>query len=47
MGSMMRSLFQAVDVSEYSEVAQAVEKFSPLSAIIHLAGNPSPETGRE
>lgn len=28
------------DIAEYGQVAEAVEKFSPLDAIIHLAGNP-------
>lgn len=29
------------DVAEYSQVAQVVRQFSPLDAIVHLAGDPS------
>ena len=29
------------DISRYPQVAEAVQKFSPLDAIVHLAGNPS------
>lgn len=31
----------SADISEYGQVARAVQQFSPLDAIIHLAGNPS------
>lgn len=30
----------SADVAEYGQVAGVVEKFSPLDAILHLAGNP-------
>jgi hypothetical protein len=44
---IISSLLLPVDVSDYSQVAQAMEKFSPFNAIIHLAGNPSPKAGWE
>ena len=30
----------SADISDYGQVAQVVQQFSPLDAIIHLAGNP-------
>jgi nucleoside-diphosphate-sugar epimerase len=30
----------SADIAEYSQVAQVIQKFSPLDSIIHLAGNP-------
>jgi NAD+ dependent glucose-6-phosphate dehydrogenase len=38
---------RSADISDYQQVAQVIEKFSPLNAIIHLAGNPSPEASWE
>ncbi len=35
----------SADISDYGQVASVVKKLSPLDAIIHLAGNPSPEAG--
>lgn len=32
----------SADITDYKQVAQVVDDFSPLSAMIHLAGNPSP-----
>ena len=29
-----------VDISEYQQIVEAIKQFSPLDAIIHLAGNP-------
>ncbi|MGE5375654.1 MAG: NAD-dependent epimerase/dehydratase family protein [Bacteroidota bacterium] len=37
----------SADVSVYQQVAQVVEKFSPLDDIIHLAGNLSPTASWE
>jgi nucleoside-diphosphate-sugar epimerase len=37
----------SADIADYKQVAQVVEGFSPLDAIIHLAGNPSPDAGWE
>jgi nucleoside-diphosphate-sugar epimerase len=31
------------DVSDYGQLAEAIERFRPLDAIVHLAGNPSVE----
>jgi nucleoside-diphosphate-sugar epimerase len=30
----------SADISDYGQVAQVVQQFSPLDAIVHLAGNP-------
>ena len=38
---------QAADISEYREVARVVQQFHPLEAIIHLAGDPSPQASWE
>ncbi len=38
---------QSADNADYQQVAQVVERFSPLDAIVHLAGNPSPQAGWE
>lgn len=35
------------DISDYKQTARAVEQVSPLDAIIHLAGNPSPAASWE
>lgn len=35
------------DVSDYKQIAAIVQKFSPLDAIIHLAGNPDPSASWE
>lgn len=32
---------EQVDISRYHQVAKAIREFSPLDAIVHLAGNPS------
>ncbi len=37
----------SADIAEYEQVAGAVQQFSPLDAIIHLAGNPSVKAGWE
>ena len=31
----------SADISNYHELAGVIQKFSPLDAIIHLAGNPN------
>jgi nucleoside-diphosphate-sugar epimerase len=31
----------SADIAEYGQVANVIQQFSPLNAIIHLAGNPS------
>lgn len=31
----------SADISEYAQVAQVIQRFSPLNSITHLAGNPS------
>jgi nucleoside-diphosphate-sugar epimerase len=36
-----------VDISDHEQVEQTLEKFRPLNAIIHLAGNPSPTASWE
>ena len=33
----------SVDISDYGQVARAMEQFRPLEGIIHLAGDPSPQ----
>ncbi len=38
-----QSRVKQADIADYPQVAQVIESFSPLNAIIHLAGNPSPE----
>lgn len=37
----------AADISEYREAARVVQQFRPLEAIIHLAGDPSPQASWE
>lgn len=37
----------SADISDYQQVAQVVQRFSPLYAIIHLAGDPRPTAGWE
>lgn len=37
----------SADISNYPELAGVIQKFSPLDAIIHLAGNPSPSASWE
>src|SRR5687768_10916117 len=37
----------SADISDYTQVAQAVRQFSPLDAIIHLAGNPKVDASWE
>ena len=32
---------RSVDISEYEQIASAIEQFRPLDAMIHLAGDPS------
>lgn len=35
------------DIADYKQIAAIVQKFSPLDAIIHLAGNPNPAASWE
>jgi nucleoside-diphosphate-sugar epimerase len=35
------------DISEYDQVARVMQQFRPLDAIIHLAGDPSPQASWE
>jgi len=35
------------DISDYKQIATVVQKFSPLGAIVHLAGNPDPSASWE
>jgi nucleoside-diphosphate-sugar epimerase len=37
----------SADISEYPQVARVVKQFSPLDAIIHLAGNPNVDASWE
>ena len=37
----------SVDISEYQQVAKAVEQLGPFEAVIHLAGDPSPQASWE
>ncbi|MGZ9236175.1 MAG: NAD-dependent epimerase/dehydratase family protein, partial [Anaerolineales bacterium] len=37
----------SVDISDYQQTARALEQFSPLEAIIHLAGNPKVDASWE
>lgn len=37
----------SVDISDYGQVARALEQFRPLEVIIHLAGDPSPQASWE
>ncbi len=37
----------SVDISDYGQVARAMEQFRPLEAIIHLAGNPKVDASWE
>jgi nucleoside-diphosphate-sugar epimerase len=37
----------SADIADYKQVAQVVERLSPLDDIIHLAGNPSPQAAWE
>lgn len=34
---------QSADISDYGQVAKVIQQFRPLDAIIHLAGDPSPQ----
>jgi nucleoside-diphosphate-sugar epimerase len=38
---------RSADISEYGQVAQVIQQFSPLEAIVHLAGDPSPQASWE
>lgn len=37
----------SADISDYTQVAQAVQQFKPLDSIIHLAGNPKVDASWE
>lgn len=37
----------SVDISDYGQITRAIEQFRPLEAIIHLAGDPSPQASWE
>jgi len=37
----------SADVSDYKQIATVIQKFSPLDAIVHLAGNPDPSASWE
>ena len=37
----------SADISDYAQVAQAVQQFKPLDSIIHLAGNPKVDASWE
>ena len=37
----------SADISDYQQIAQVVKQFSPLDAIIHLAGNPKVDASWE
>jgi NAD+ dependent glucose-6-phosphate dehydrogenase len=38
---------RSADISEYEQAARMVQEFKPLDAIIHLAGDPSPQASWE
>jgi NAD+ dependent glucose-6-phosphate dehydrogenase len=38
---------RSADISEYGQVAQVIQQFNPLEAIVHLAGDPSPQASWE
>lgn len=38
---------RSADISEYEQIAGVIQQFRPLEAIIHLAGDPSPQASWE
>lgn len=47
LGGEFSDRVRAADISAYGQAAQVVQGFNPLEAIIHLAGDPSPQASWE